>query len=59
MDLSMIKPCVQTKNGMTGGVEDIGNFKEGFCLKVTSNGDAGELAWILCSHDLLEKRSLD
>jgi hypothetical protein len=29
-----MKPVIMTKKGFTGGLEDLGNFKEGFCFKV-------------------------
>lgn len=43
--MASIKPIVKTKKGLSGGLEDIGNFKEGYCLKVISLTDE---AWIMC-----------
>ena len=39
-----IKPIVKTKRGLSGGIEDIGNFKEGYCIKVVS---IAEESWIV------------
>jgi len=40
---------------MKGGVEELGNFAEGFCLKTTANNAGDELAWIMCASSLNEK----
>jgi hypothetical protein len=29
-----IKPITKNSKGFSGGLEDLGNFKEGFCWKV-------------------------
>jgi len=41
-----MKPVVRGKIGYSGGVEDIGNFREGFCWKVVKSDD---VEWIMCS----------
>jgi len=50
-----MKPVTKTKNGVTGGVEDLGNFFEGFCFKLNGMVDGNDLTWIVCSHSLFEK----
>jgi len=45
LHMNIIKPIIRTKKGLTGGLEDIGNFKEGFCFKVISGS---EESWIMC-----------
>jgi hypothetical protein len=42
--MNSIKPIIKTKKGLTGGLEDIGNFKEGFCYKVITGA---EESWIV------------
>jgi len=42
---------VNGKTQYEGGVEDQGNFKEGFCFKLNVANDR-LLVWILCSNDL-------
>jgi len=34
LSINDIKPITKGKKGYSGGLEDIGNFKEGFCWKV-------------------------
>lgn len=41
-----------TKKGVSGGIEDIGNFKEGFCWKVVMDS---EDVWIMCSDSIDDK----
>jgi len=48
MGINSMKPITKGKNGFKGGLEDIGNFKEGFCFKVVSS--KGE-TWIICADD--------
>jgi len=55
--MSTIKPVSFTRNGYTGGVEDLGNFKEGFCWKVNAFVDSEDSTWIMCSSDLFEKEA--
>jgi hypothetical protein len=57
MAISAIKPITKTKNGLSGGVEDLGNFKEGFCWKVNADNDGEEVTWIMCTLDLFEKET--
>jgi len=47
--MSIIKPIVKTKKGLSGGLEDIGNFREGFCFKVIS---VAEESWIVCNDNI-------
>jgi len=37
---------------MTGGVEDIGNFREGFCFSINTSDDD---MWVVCSEALADK----
>jgi len=53
--ISVIKPVIKVKGGYTGGVEDLGNFREGFCWKVNGSQDGEDVTWIMCSNDLFEK----
>lgn len=55
--ISSIKPITKTKMGLSGGVEDLGNFKEGFCWKVNADNDGEEVTWIMCTLDLFEKET--
>lgn len=50
--MNSIKPIIKTKKGLTGGLEDIGNFKEGFCYKVITGA---EESWIMCNDSLTDK----
>jgi len=50
----VIKPIVKTKKGLSGGLEDMGDFQEGFCFKVFANSPDAE-TWIICVDDLMEK----
>lgn len=51
LQLSAIKPVIKTPKGVTGGLEDIGNFAEGFCLKVNAMSEK-EISWIMCLSSL-------
>ena len=52
--LAAIKPIIQTRRGFTGtqshllkgGLEDMGNYAEGFCFKVNALGGEEE-TWIV------------
>jgi len=37
------------------GIEDFGNFAEGFCFKLNGMVDGNDLTWIVCCHSLFEK----
>jgi len=52
ISMNVIKPIIRTKKGLTGGLEDIGNFREGFCFKVVTESDE---SWIMCCSSLTEK----
>jgi len=52
MSIHDIKPIFKNAKGYGGGLEDIGNFKEGFCWKVIKSDDA---SWIMCSDNMKEK----
>lgn len=52
LHMDSIKPIIKTKKGLSGGLEDIGNFKEGFCFKVVSSA---EESWVICLDDMTEK----
>lgn len=45
--LAAIKPIVKTNVGYTGGLEDMGDFEEGFCFKIIASVGSDE-AWIIC-----------
>lgn len=52
LPINVIKPITKGKKGFAGGLEDLGNFKEGFCFKIVlSNGEE----WIMCCDSLDEK----
>lgn len=40
-----------------GGIEDFGNFSEGFCFKIKTEGSENSV-WIICTSSLEEKRKL-
>lgn len=52
MPINIMKPIVKTKKGLTGGVEDLGNFREGFCWKVVMDDDR---EWIMCTPSITLK----
>jgi hypothetical protein len=52
--IAEIKPIVKTKKGYTGGLSDLGNFREGFCFKVALS-DGPE--WVMCSANLTDKEA--
>lgn len=49
MPTSAIKPIFIKKTGYSGGIEELGNFKEGFCFKINSLQGGEELSWIMCT----------
>ena len=58
--MNSIKPIIKTKKGLTGGLEDIGNFKEGFCFKVITGAEeswvVNFIVWIkMCNDNLTDK----
>jgi len=55
LPLANIKPIVKTKKGFSGGLEDQGNFEEGFCFRVNAMGGPEELIWVICVEDLKTK----
>ena len=56
INIATIKPVVEQKKYL-GGIEDFGNFKEGFCFKVKT--EAGEsLVWIICVDSQAKKKEL-
>lgn len=57
MPINSIKPVTMKRNGYSGGVEDLGNFKEGFCWKVNAMVDGNDNTWIMCTEDLFEKEA--
>lgn len=54
MLISQIKPIIRTSRGFTGGIEDVGNFKEGFCFKLIT---LNVIDWIICNDSLAEKEN--
>jgi len=49
-----IKPISKNSKGFSGGLEDLGNFKEGFCWKVLTSE---EEEWVMCSDNLEAKEN--
>jgi hypothetical protein len=52
--LAEIKPITKSSKGFSGGLEDLGNFKEGFCLKIISSDDD---EWVVCTDNMEEKEN--
>ena len=46
---------VQDDGSFKGGVEDLGNFKEGFCLLLKGRNRAQKFKWVICAEDPNEK----
>jgi len=40
-----IKPILKTKKGFMGGLEDQGNYAEGFCFRINA---IPETIWVVC-----------
>jgi len=40
---------VDGNKGITGGVEEVGNFKEGFCFKLQGTKNKNKYRWVVCS----------
>lgn len=55
INLSQIKPALKSKKGFIGGIEDQGNYKEGFCFRINANGGTEDLIWVLCCDSLTIK----
>ena len=53
--IASIKPVIKTMMGYTGGLEDLGNFREGMCWKVNGVVEGEDVTWIMCANDLFEK----
>jgi len=51
--ISEIKPIFKSVKGFSGGLEDLGNFKEGFCFKVITMNQE----WVMCAESLPEKEN--
>lgn len=47
--MQTIKPVIKSKKGYQGGVEELGNFREGFCWKVNAMIGGDEITWIMCT----------
>jgi hypothetical protein len=52
MEISWLRPYRYEGNKYYGGLEDLGNFKEGFCFKIVARNDA---LWNICADTLNEK----
>jgi hypothetical protein len=46
--LSTLKPVIQGER-ITGGVNDVGNFKEGYCFELKGIHNSVDYNWIVCS----------
>lgn len=53
--MQTIKPVIKSKKGYQGGVEELGNFREGFCWKVNAMIGGDEITWIMCTQNLTDK----
>lgn len=51
LPMSVVKPIIAFRQRYSGGLEDIGNFAEGFCLSVLSEQET----WVLCADSLEDK----
>ena len=40
---------LDSENGISGGVEEVGNFKEGFCFKLQGIQNKSKFYWVVCS----------
>jgi hypothetical protein len=51
--MAAIKPIIKTKkNGYMGGLEDQGDYAEGFCIRINA---IPETVWVMCFATALEK----
>lgn len=57
MSLSNIKPIIEKRTGYGGGVENLGDFREGYCWKVNAIVEGSDVTWIMCANDLYEKET--
>ena len=56
INIATIKPVTE-ESAYKGGIEEFGNFKEGYCFKVkTESGES--FVWILCFQDRQNKKKL-
>lgn len=49
---------IQSDGNFKGGIEDIGNFKEGFCLVLKGKNPKEKFKWVVCTDDPNEKFDL-
>jgi hypothetical protein len=42
----------------TGGIEDLGNFQEGFCFKIKGQSKINSFKWVICADDYSNKANL-
>jgi len=40
---------ISNDNTFKGGIEDLGNFKEGFCLLLKGSNILGKFKWVICA----------
>lgn len=52
--LDSIKPIIKGKKGLSGGLEDLGNFREGFCFRILGSH---KINWIMCGDALSDKEN--
>ena len=49
---------LQKSNVPKGGIEDVGNFQEGFCFKIKGQTTKTYFKWIVCADDYNNKMLL-
>lgn len=54
LGIDEIKKTAKSSSGFSGGLEDLGKFKEGFCFKIDV-ADPNDFPWIFCTNDMVEK----
>ena len=55
MYYSLLEPVNASSKYVKGGVEDMGNFKEGFCFSLNYKKNSNKSKWIICSDSYAEK----
>lgn len=45
-------------NTFKGGIEDLGNFREGFCILLKGSNKTGKFKWVLCADSFNAKFQL-
>jgi hypothetical protein len=62
IDIAEIKSLFDVKQGndgeVKGGIEDLGNFQEGFCFSLRGKSSSGPYKWVICADSFQEKCDL-